>query len=239
MNEKLILALDVDPEQAQTKARALKDTVEIIKIGGRLFTALGPDIVHFVQKQKRNVFLDLKFHDIPLTVAESCRNATRLGVWGLTIHTCGGSNMMKQAAQAVAQEAKKLKIVKPLIFGVTVLTSMSDADLKEVGLRSKALAQVQRLALLAQQSGLDGVVASPCEIAAVRKVCGKKFLVMTPGIRSAQEAGKDDQSRTLTAAQAVQRGADYLVVGRPILKALNPKQAAQVLAKEIEAALQV
>ena len=232
----LILALDVDAKDAKKIIEELKSSVEIFKIGGRLFTEIGPPIVREIQSQKRKVFLDLKFHDIPLTVAESCRNATRLGVWGLTIHVSGGFDMMKLAAETVQEESIKLGVKTPLIFGVTVLTSLSADDLREVGIARSPLKQVQRLALLAKKSGIDGVVASPNEIAAIRKVCQQNLLVMTPGIRSQKESGKDDQKRVMSAGQAMAAGANYLVVGRPILGAKNRAAAAQEFLKEIHQA---
>lgn len=231
----VILALDVDPGEAKAVLAELKDSVDIIKIGGRLFTALGPQVVDWVHASGKKVFLDLKFHDIPLTVAESCRNAARMKVWGLTIHASGGFAMMSEAARVISDEARSLKISKPLIFGVTVLTSLSDPELKEVGLPNKAIEQVALLAVLAKKSGLDGVVSSGQEIETIRKTCGSDFLVMTPGIRSAKDA-VGDQKRVMTPARAIQLGANYLVVGRPILEAKNKSQAAREISAEAKPA---
>lgn len=227
----IILALDVEPGEAKGLIAELKDSVDIIKIGGRLFTALGPQVIEWVHAAGRKVFLDLKFHDIPLTVSESCRNAARMKVWGLTIHASGGFDMMNAASRAVAEESQLLNITQPLIFGVTVLTSMSDSDLKDVGVESKAIDQVARLAALAKKSGISGVVCSGQEIETIRKACGNDFLVMTPGIRSAKDA-KGDQKRVMTPQRALELGANYLVVGRPILDAPNRAEAAkQILAE--------
>ncbi len=227
----IILALDVQPEEAKNVIADLKDSVDIIKIGSRLFTSLGPQVVDWVHQAGRKVFLDLKFHDIPQTVAEACANAVRLKVWGLTIHASGGFAMMSEAAKVVSDQAQKLKITRPLIFGVTVLTSLSDPELKEVGVDVAAIDQVRRLALLAKKSGLDGTVSSGLEIETVRSACGKDFLVMVPGIRSGKNL-KNDQKRVMTPEAALKLGANYLVVGRPILDAPDRRQAARDLLVE-------
>lgn len=229
----IILALDVQPDEAKSVIADLKDSVEIIKIGSRLFTALGPQVVDWVHQAGRMVFLDLKFHDIPQTVAEACANAVRMKVWGLTIHASGGFAMMSEAARVVSDQAKQQKITKPLIFGVTVLTSLSDPELKEVGVESSSIDQVRRLALLAKKSGLDGTVSSGLEIETVRGACGKDFLVMVPGIRSGKNL-KNDQKRVMTPETALKLGANYLVVGRPILDAADRKAAARELLAEIK-----
>ena len=227
----LILALDVEPKDAEGLIRDLKDRIDIFKIGGRLFTALGPQGIDAAHECGARVFLDLKFHDIPLTVAESCRNAARLGVWGLTMHASGGFAMMKEAQEALREESKILGIQKPLVFGVTVLTSFSHSDLKSVGIPSSPANQVKRLALLAKKSGLDGVVASGDEIGIIRKACGSKFLTAVPGIRFADGNKEDDQKRTMTPEKAVELGADYLIVGRPILEAEDKIQAVEKIKK--------
>ena len=218
-NGKLILALDVEPEEAKKYINDLAPHIEIFKIGGRLFTALGPQVVRWARDAGGKVFLDLKFHDIPATVAGSVRYAVRMGVWGLTVHASGGFDMMKEAQAAARDEAQKLKVSKPIIFGVTVLTSFSKGDLFSVGVKASPRVQVQRLAALAKKAGLDAIVASGEEIAAVRKITGKKMLIGVPGIRPAEGRKKDDQKRIMTPEKAVALGADYLIVGRPILEA--------------------
>ena len=228
----LILALDVEPGQAMPIVAELKAYIEIFKIGSRLFTSMGPQIVEKIHEGGRKVFLDLKFHDIPATVAESCRNAARMGVWGLTIHASGGFAMMKEAQETVRKESAALKVPKPLIFGVTVLTSMSDPDLREIGVADSSLSQIRRLALLAEKSGLDGVVASGNEIQTVREICGKNFLVAVPGIRP-KSAAAGDQKRIMTPEKARSLGADYVIVGRPILESKDKVRQTKEILREV------
>jgi orotidine-5'-phosphate decarboxylase len=217
MKQKFILALDVESlSRAQFCLQRLSPEVAFYKIGPVLFTAYGPRIVELVRKKGAQVFLDLKFHDIPNTVAGAVRQAVRLRVAMLTLHTVGGKEMLQVAAQAAAEEAKKNRIKKPLLLGVTVLTS--DKAVKDT--RATVVARAR----LARQAGLDGVVCSVHEAAAVRKACGRKFIIVTPGIRPAgAEAG--DQKRVATAKTAFAAGANYIVVGRPILEAENPLRA--------------
>lgn len=229
----LIVALDVEPDRAESTIQELKDYVDTFKIGNRLFTALGPDVVRWVQDSGCSVFLDLKFHDIPLTVSESCRNAVRMKVWGLTIHVSGGFAMMKEAGDAARQESQALGVARPLLFGVTVLTSLSDPDLRQIGSARSVSSQVRRLSALAKKSGLDGVVASGNEIGMIRKTCGKDFLIVVPGIRSGENLSKEDQKRVMTARRAVGLGADYLVVGRPILEARDRVAETQKILSEV------
>ena len=228
----LILALDVEPGEALPLVRELKPYLEIFKIGSRLFTSAGPQIVEKVHQEGRKVFLDLKFHDIPMTVAESCRNAVRMGVWGFTIHASGGFAMMKEAQETVRKESAVLKVPKPLIFGVTVLTSMSDPDLREIGVADNPLSQVRRLALLAEKAGLDGVVASGNEIQTVRENCAKNFLVAVPGIRP-KSAAVGDQKRVMTPEKARALGADYVIVGRPILESKDKVAQTKEILSEV------
>ena len=215
--EKVILALDVDSlPKARKFIRQLGSAIAAFKIGSVLFTAVGPEVIKQVRKAGSRVFLDLKFHDIPNTVAGAVRMATRQGVFMLTVHTCGGREMLTAAAAAAADEAKKTGVKRPLVVGVTVLTSdKAGADTRK---------EVLKRARLAQACGLDGVVCSVQEAAAVRKACGKKFIIVTPGIRPAG-AGVQDQKRVATPQAALAAGADYLVVGRPILEAKDPLQA--------------
>ena len=224
----ILVALDVD---SAAKAIALADTlrgaVGGYKIGKQLFTAAGPAVVHELTSRGDRVFLDLKFHDIPNTVAGAVQSAVATGAWMVNVHASGGSAMMKAAAEAATTAAAALGRRRPLVIGVTVLTSMTDAALAEVGVARPVLEQVVHLARLAKQSGLDGVVASPQETAAIRAACGPDFQIVTPGIRPADQQGKDDQARTLTPAEAMKAGSTYLVIGRPITGAPDPREAAK------------
>jgi orotidine-5'-phosphate decarboxylase len=176
------------------------------------------------------VFLDLKFHDIPNTVAGAVQSAVATGAWMVNVHASGGGAMMKAAAEAARNSAAALGRARPLVIAVTVLTSMDDQGLAEIGVSRPMLEQVVHLAKLAQASGLDGVVASPQEVQAIRKACGADFQIVTPGIRPADQQGKDDQARTLTPAQAMAAGSSYLVIGRPITAAPDPREAADAIA---------
>jgi orotidine-5'-phosphate decarboxylase len=234
--KELIVALDVDTvEQALTLAGTLRGAVGGFKIGSRLFTGHGPALVEDLVARGDRVFLDLKFHDIPHTVAGAVRAATRLGVWMVNVHAGGGVAMMQAARQAASEEASRLTRPAPLLIAVTVLTSFDAPALAEVGISATVADQVKRLAVLAQSAGLDGVVASPHEIGLIRAACGDAFAVVTPGIRGAGD-DKGDQRRTLSAAGALAAGASYLVVGRPIIAAENPRLAAERLADECRAA---
>ena len=228
--DRLIVALDVDtPDEAYRLADRLSGIVGGFKIGSRLFTSHGPSLVEHLVARGDRVFLDLKFHDIPNTVAGAIAAATRLGVWMVNVHAAGGEAMMRAARTAAHEEAARIGRAPPLVIAVTVLTSLDDVMLRQVGVGTAVLDQVVRLAALTQQSGLDGVVASPQEIAAIRSRCGSAFAIVTPGIRGADDA-KGDQQRTATAAEAVTAGATYLVVGRPIIAASDPRAAAERIA---------
>jgi orotidine-5'-phosphate decarboxylase len=232
---KLIVALDVETaNEALNLFSALKDVAGMFKIGSQLFTASGAGLVREIVGAGGRIFLDLKFHDIPNTVAAAGVEAARLGVNIFDVHACGGSEMMRRTAEAVAETALREGINRPLIIGITVLTSMDDSTLAEIGFSSGTTEQVGRMARLADASGLDGVVASPHEVKLVRETVGRNnFVIVTPGVRPSG-AASNDQRRVMTPADAVRAGADYLVVGRPILKATDPALAAHQIIEEIQ-----
>lgn len=233
--ERIIFALDVAHfEDAQRFVGLLKGRVGLFKVGKQLFTHAGPKVVTMIGQKGQRTFLDLKFHDIPNTVAKASQEATKLNVAMFNIHAMGGLEMMKAASEAVRSTAKELGTQKPVVLAVTVLTSLDSQALKEVGIESPVEEQVSRLAQLAEKGGVDGVVASPQEISLIRKRCGKDFIIVTPGVRPA-EAAKDDQKRVMTPREAVEAGADYLVIGRPIQLAKDPVEAVERIVEEIGA----
>ena len=235
---KLIVALDVETAaEARRLFEALRGAAGMFKVGSQLFAAAGPGLVRELVAAGARVFLDLKFHDIPNTVAAASREAVRLGVSLFNVHAAGGGEMMRRAAEATRDEAARLGVAKPALIAVTVLTSMDAAALDETGVVAPSVeAQVRRLARLTEASGLDGVVASPHEIAPVRESVPRAgFLVVTPGVRPAA-VPHDDQKRVMTPAEAVRAGADFVVVGRAILNAPDPARAAAEIVSEMEEA---
>ncbi len=235
---KLIVALDVETvREARELFHALRETVGMFKIGSQLFTAAGPDFVREIVKAGGRVFLDLKFHDIPNTVAAACVEAARLGVSMLNVHASGGGEMMRRTAQAVAEVSAKEILPPPVLLAVTVLTSSDAATLVETGVTKNIETQVAALAKLAHDCGMNGVVASPHEAAFVRaQIPAGDFVIVTPGVRPAS-VSNDDQRRVMTPAEAVRAGADYLVVGRAILRAKEPSRAAELIVAEMQQAL--
>jgi orotidine-5'-phosphate decarboxylase len=232
--DRLIVALDVSSAtQARQIVQSIGESANTYKVGKQLFTAEGPQIVRDLVSSGRKVFLDLKFQDIPNTVAGAVREAVKLGVSMLTVHATGGGKMLQAAAEAAAQSA-----VKPLVLAVTVLTSLADADLAEVGVPGGVEAQVLRLGALARAAGCGGLVASAREARELRRALGENFAIVTPGVRPAG-ADAGDQARVLTPSQAIAAGSTYLVVGRPILEAADVSDAAKNIVMEIEAALSV
>jgi len=225
---RIIVALDFpDAKEALAAAGRLDPALCRVKVGSELYTAAGPALIETLQKARFSVFLDLKYHDIPNTVASACVAAAGLGVWMINVHALGGRTMMEAARDALAK-AK----MRPKIVAVTLLTSMGASDLAQVGLGGTPQAAVLKLAQLSQASGLDGVVCSAQEAEALRRQCGKSFVLVTPGIRPA-DAGRDDQSRVATPREAIAAGADYLVIGRPITRAPDPMAALRAMSAEI------
>lgn len=233
--EKIIVALDVETaEQAREIIAELGGAVGAFKIGLQLFTAAGASFVRETVEAGNRVFLDVKFHDIPNTVAKASAEVARLGVWMFNLHALGGAEMMRQAVQEVGEFCEKENAEKPKIIGVTVLTSANRETLREVGIEGETDAQVLKLARLVSECGLDGVVASPLEAETIRKsIENKDFTIITPGIRSRESETSDDQKRVKTAGEAIKAGADYLVIGRPIVQATNRIRAVEKILEEI------
>lgn len=237
----ILIALDFPSASAAlAMADALRGAVGGFKIGSQLFTAEGPSIVRALAERGDRVFLDLKFHDIPNTVAGAIESASHLGAWMMNVHAAGGAAMMAAAAEAAGRAAVQGR-PRPMVIAVTVLTSMSAEALSSVGVGRSPFDQVVHLALMARESGMDGVVASPLETAAIREACGPDFLIVTPGIRggSAEQAGgRQDQARTMAPGEAMRAGATHLVIGRPITGADDPRKAAEQIGREIDASIE-
>jgi orotidine-5'-phosphate decarboxylase len=232
VEEKIIIALDVGTRaEALALAQGLPEA-RIFKVGMELFTAEGPSLLEAVAGLGKKAFLDLKYHDIPNTAAGAVRSAARLGVHMLTLHASGGAEMLTRAVEAAAAEAAKTGRPRPFLLAVTVLTSLKDEQLREVGCAGPVADQVLRLAALARRSGVDGVVCSPHEIELIKHEFGADFLVVTPGIRPVWAAAQD-QKRVMTPAEAVQRGANYMVIGRPVTAAPSPRDAFAEIVHEL------
>ncbi len=238
MKDRLIVALDVDElEAAERLMDRMQGLVSHYKLGTQLLTAAGPEAVQHVRRRGFGVFYDAKFHDIPRTVGTAVAAACRLGATIVNVHASGGKDMMQAAAQAADEVSKKLKQPKSLVLAVTLLTSLNQKMVEEeIGLKRKLESQVVHLAQLAQESGLDGVVASPHEIKAIREACGPTFIILTPGIRpSGSELG--DQKRTMTPGEAMAAGANYIVIGRPVYEAKDPAAMVRQIHQEMEEAV--
>jgi orotidine-5'-phosphate decarboxylase len=234
MRERLIVALDVDTsEQATDLVRQLAGEVGMFKIGKQLFTHAGPQAVRQIQELGGEIFLDLKFHDIPNTVAKAAIEATRLGVKMFNVHASGSLEMMRMTVKEVKRVCRQQNLRKPIMLAVTVLTSLNQDDLERVGVERKVADQVVRLALLTKEAGMDGVVASPHEVADIREACGRRFVIVTPGIRPS-DGSRNDQQRVMTPQEAVRGGVDYIVVGRPIIEAKDPVAAARAIVADMQ-----
>ncbi|MDY6290308.1 MAG: orotidine-5'-phosphate decarboxylase [Succiniclasticum sp.] len=231
---RLIAALDFPTaEAAQQAVKEIGDAVSYYKVGMELYYAAGNDMIRFLKENGKKVFLDLKLQDIPNTVASALKVETTLGVDMINVHAVGGKKMMEAAAKAVKEKAEELGIERPKLLAVTILTSMDEEQFADLNYNNTIAEQVVSLAKLANAAGLDGVVASPKEAAAIRKACGPDFLIVTPGVRPAGSA-LDDQSRVTTPAQAFANGSSHIVVGRPIMKAEDRKEAAAAIVEEIK-----
>ncbi|HOJ70287.1 MAG TPA: orotidine-5'-phosphate decarboxylase [Syntrophorhabdaceae bacterium] len=234
--ESIILALDVEHfEDARRLVMEYRDYVGMFKVGKQLFTHCGPKIVDFINMKDSKVFLDLKYHDIPNTVSKAVIEAAKLGVDMLNIHTAGGLTMMRESRSALTSITKKLQIPRPKIIGVTVLTSIDDNELKVMGIDITVKKLTKNLALLAKEAGLDGVVAGGEDIEMIRELCGDDFVIVTPGVRIGEK--KDDQKRTITPKEAIEKGATYIVLGRTLLENQEPFLLLQSIYKDILNAL--
>ena len=232
-DKRLIVAMDVDTmEKVQQLVEVLGNSVSYYKVGMELFYSVGSQVITYLRAQGKDVFLDLKLHDIPNTVGQGLSTLTGLGISMLNVHASGGPAMMAKAAEAVKIKAAELEIPRPKLIAVTVLTSIDSEQWKALGYGPSLSEQVVHLAQLAQSSGLDGVVASPQEAEQIRRACGNGFMIVTPGIRPSG-AAINDQSRIATPAGALKNGAHHLVVGRPITAAANPRSAAQAILQEM------
>lgn len=230
--EHFIFALDVERfEEAQKLVLEFKEHVGMFKVGKQLFTHCGPKIVDFIKLKNSKVFLDLKYHDIPNTVSRASTEAAKLGVDMLNVHTMGGFTMMNETRQAVQNAVKSLSIHRPILIGVTVLTSLDNAELERMGIHISVDTLTRNLALLAKDAGMDGVVAGGSEIELIRELCGKDFVIVTPGVRIGEK--KDDQKRTIDPVEAIRRGATYIVLGRAVRDNPNPAALLDKIGRDI------
>lgn len=231
--DKIILALDVGSfKEAEKFVALLREYIGIFKVGKQLFTHCGPKVIEMIHHHKGKVFLDLKFHDIPHTVAGAVKEACKLKVFMLTLHAMGGRKMMQEAVDASIKMAQKHSSTPPLILAVTILTSLQQEDLKDIGIASPVKEMVLHLAELSRRAGVKGVIASAREAALIKATCGGDFIIVTPGIRP-KGVVPDDQKRTLTPKEALLAGSDYIVIGRPILEAPDPLEAAKGIVEEL------
>ena len=240
LSDKIIVALDVSTlHEARELIDHLGDRPVAFKVGSQLFTSVGPDIIREIKGKGKKLFLDLKFHDIPNTVARASEAATELGVDMFNVHIAGGLEMMRAAAEATKSKASELGVEKPVVLGVTILTSIDGSTFRRDFNSGNSLrGQIVYMAKLAQRAGLDGVVASPQEIRLIRTACGDDFVVVTPGVRP-EWASRDDQKRTMTPAQALAAGATYVVIGRPIRQSPEPANALERILQELGEDLQM
>jgi len=232
-DQRLIVALDVhNMETVQQLVEQLGDSVSYYKVGMELFYSVGSQVITYLRQQNKDIFLDLKLHDIPNTVGQGLAALTQLGATMLNVHASGGFAMMQAAARAVKNKADEMQVQRPKLIAVTVLTSMNADEWSALGYNADLSQQVIHLSQLAQKAGMDGVVASPQEAAQIQAVCGNEFIIVTPGIRP-NGAAIDDQSRIATPARALKNGAHHLVIGRPITAAVNPRQAVKDILREM------
>jgi len=236
--ERMILALDLEHfQEAQKLVKEFKDHVGMFKVGKQLFTHCGTKIIDFIKLNKAKVFLDLKYHDIPNTVSKAGIEAMKLGVDMFNVHASGGFTMMQETRSVLQEASKKLVLERPKVIAVTVLTSIDDGELQRLGLNVTAAEWTRKLTLLTKEAGLDGVVASGHDIETIRSLCGKDFIIVTPGVRIGEgkeaKESKDDQKRTITPAEAVRKGATYIVLGRTVLTSKNPKETLKQIEEEI------
>ena len=240
LSDRIIVALDVATlDAARELMKQLGDKAGIFKVGSRLFTSVGPDIIREVKERGKKLFLDLKFHDIPSTVARASEAATELGVDMFNVHVSGGLEMMRAVAEATKSKASELEVEKPIILGVTILTSIDGLTFQQDFASNNSLQeQIVYMARLAQRAGLDGVVASPQEVQLIRIACGNDFVVVTPGVRP-DWTTQDDHKRTMTPAQALAAGANYVVIGRPIYRSAEPANVLARILQQLEESFQI
>jgi len=232
LTERIIVALDVDTREEAVLLVSQLEKAEIFKVGLKLFSAEGPILLKELHSMRKKIFLDLKLHDIPNTVTGAVRTAVRHGVHMMTLHASGGHEMMARAAEEAAMEAKKEGVSRPILLAVTILTSLKNKQLEEIGMMNDILNQVLKLASLAHKAGMDGVICSPQEIEIIKREFGSNLLVVTPGIRPSW-AAVNDQKRIMTPSLAFQKGADYIVIGRPIIRAPSPSMAFNKIEEEL------